>query len=145
MSHPAPPDRDDEEVELYDSGLGPAALRRRREIVLTVAALLLIAGVAMFSARGLLYSPTPSRAELRWMVLEAIRDALPNMSVGLGNVEELTFNAVGEHLFEVSGQLAAVDRAGKSQQYTFTCVVRQAENGRWRPERLLLTPLFERA
>jgi hypothetical protein len=143
MSDPAEPEQGQEYAELYDGdpGLNIITLRRRRELVLTVAALIVIVAVTGFTAWSILYVPVPSANELTILAQGAVRDALPaGVAVQFGGKEETSVTLKGEEEYEVAGRVLAVTPQGMARAYSFTCALAPSPAGVWRPAKLLVTP-----
>ncbi len=144
MNGPAAPENEGEEIDLYedDAGLDIDALRRRRELVLTVLALLLILSVTVFTAWKFLRTTPPAPSELASVAALAIREAMAGLAVQISDADQMRMKPVTERLYEVSGQFLAVNRQAQATHYVFTCAVEHAPAGNWRPAKLTITPLF---
>jgi hypothetical protein len=137
------PERDDDDLEISDdeAGLDLEVLRRRREWVLTILALLLVLGVSVFTALRLLRTPPVSQNELAFTARQAVKDALPGLAVQFGGVEELTIQRLGDN-YEIKGTALAITPDGKDLTYLFTCQLERAEDGKWRPAKTILNPMY---
>jgi hypothetical protein len=145
MTDPPAPERDDDDLEIPDdddAGLDLEVLRRRRDWVLTILALLLVLGVSIFTAYRLLRTPAVSQSELAVSARQAVKDALPGRVVQFGGTEELTIQPIGDSSYEVKGNALAITPEGISLSYLFTCNMERAPDGKWRPTKVQLNPLF---
>jgi hypothetical protein len=144
MNGPPAPGKQGEEIDLYedDAGLDIEALRRRRELILTVLALLLVLSATVFTAWKFLRTVPAAPSELASVTALAIREAMPGLALQIGGADEMRVKFVTERLYEVSGQFIAVNQQAQSTHYVFTCAVEQAASGNWRPAKLTITPMF---
>jgi hypothetical protein len=145
MIDPPAPERDEDELEIPDdddAGLDLAVLRRRREWVLTILALLLVLGASVFTALRFLRTPPVSQSELAVLTRQAVKDALPGRVVQVGGPEELTIERRGDMNYEIKGSALAITPQGMTLNYTFTCMLERGPDGKWRPLSVQLDPLY---
>lgn len=135
-----PPNGEEDFEELDDPGLNPDILRRRRERVLTVMALLLILGVSVFTSYRLLRAPGTSPKDLVAVAQQAVKDGLPaGMALSFSSLRETLVEPVDGGSYEVSAEVLALTPAGASQHYVFTCTLTLFPDRHWRPSKLVLT------
>jgi len=147
MSSPTGPAWDDQEIDHDDDpGLDIDVLRRRREFVLTFLALFLIVIAAIFTGHKLLSSPKINPGDLTAIARQAVREQMPaGHAVHFGGTQggdekmEIAERRAGES-FELSGRVMAIRPDGLHEFYLFKCWVERAQNSRWRPSKVEITP-----
>jgi hypothetical protein len=125
------------------TALDPDVLRRRRELVLTFLALLVVLGAAGVTAYAVLRTPPPTPGELAAVAQQAVRDAIPaTYSLDFSTLEETQIAVAAEDRYNVSGRVVAVPQSGASQSYLYSCSVARFNDKRWRPAKLSLQPQY---
>lgn len=131
----------DGDVELYggDPGLDIGRLRRRQEVVLTVLALTVVLGIAVFAAVRFGASPHPKQTELAALAQDAVQAALPaTVVVAFSWTDELRLKALGPARYELAGPFQVISRDGVARLLTFECVFESGERA-WRVVQVKVT------
>jgi len=141
MKHPAP-GGPDEDIELEEPGLDPDLLRRRRHVMLTMLAGLLVLGAATFAAAKFLRAPPRSEADILLVVQESVKRKMgPGVMVQFAP-EGRRVTAKGDGLYHVSGQFVAVASQGLPFYFAFDCAVQDSAKEGLQASSVNITPLF---
>jgi len=125
--------------EALESGLDIQILRRRREAVVTIAALLVLLGTMSVAAYYFLH---PRRADLRQIV--AVAEKRVETAVGPGYryafplFQEMKVTAQGNDEYLVTGWGEAISRDGHVEPIFFQCRVVPGRGKEWVPATLEL-------
>ena len=125
-----------------DPGLNIEILRRRRDILLTITAMLLILGVTSFAAYKFLRGPAANSTDIASAALQAVRASMAGYSVQAGLPEEVSLKAITSGQYEATGRVVAVDQEGQSGYYLFKCFVERPPEGSWKVSKVELTALY---
>jgi hypothetical protein len=120
-----------------DAGLDPNVLGRRREVVLTLVALVLVLAAGAFTAHQVFRTPAPGGSELMALAHQAVRDAMPPAyALRFSPLQDTQISRAAADRHEVSARVIAVNRQGGTEDYTFTCVLIRFSDRSWRPAKL---------
>lgn len=127
MSPGRPPD-EIEPVEVYDPDLDPAVLRRRRELVLTFAALTVILAGCFILAFYMLRTKPVTRRQMVVAAEEAVRDATGrNPTLQLGDAY---IDTDGEDLYLLRSEGRMVNADNRPIHFWYYCLLRRTEDGK---------------
>lgn len=141
MTHPA--DGEDYDIGLYDDpALDVAALRRRREVFLTIVALVLVLAVAVVAAVKFVKPEHRTAEEILAQAHRAVRTQLGSgISVEFAP-EGKKLKELGPGKYEVGGMLLAVGRQGLPFYFLFHCTVQELANRELEASDLTIIPMF---
>src|SRR5205823_1288776 len=116
-------------------------LRRRRERVLAVLAVVLVLGVAGTTAYYILRPNPVAPKELIRISQQAAREAVGlQYTYQFAGENETEIKPEGNDTYVVIATGVAMTREGQARGFRFKCTVGRRLNGSWGPEKLELSP-----
>jgi hypothetical protein len=132
-----PPEFDPEGMD--DPGLDIEILRRRREMLFTIAAMVLILGASLTIAFSMLHRKPVDQKALLGAAQQTVREAIGSGFAFSFNDLTATLSDPDANTYSVRGEVVTISPQGKPTWYRFECSLTQRTNGSWSPAKLTLT------
>jgi hypothetical protein len=133
------PDPSQRESEESDPGLDIELLRRRRDRVLSIAAVVLVLAVSLVIAWRVMRPQPVDRQALVFAAQAAVRDAIGEGYVSsFSSPSEYHFAEEDADHYRLKSEVLAVTPQGAATHYWFDCLLMRLPDGSWAPAQLTL-------